>query len=193
MKLHLLALLAVAAPVWAQAPATPTEQILQRNINQTERIEQGLHSGSLTVREAGRLQRAEAQVDRIEARAFGDGSLSTQEQARITAVQNHTSRAIAREKHDAQSGDPTTASAQRMAAGVQRSANQQARTLAGVQQGQVSNSELARLERGQARLAQRQARAAVDGGVGPRESARIQGSANVQSARVHRARHGTPG
>jgi hypothetical protein len=193
MKLHLLALLAAAAPVWAQTPATPTEQILQRNLNQAERIEQGQHSGSLTVREAGRLQRAEAQVDRIEARAYGDGSLSPREQARITAAQNQASRAIAFEKHDAQTGDPTTASAQRMAAGVQRGANQEARTLAGVQQGQVSNTELARIEQGQARLAQRQAHAAADGRVGPRESARIQGSANAQGARIHRLRHGTAG
>lgn len=193
MKPYLLALLVAAAPVWAQTAATPTEQILQRNLNQTERIEQGLQSGSLTVREAGRLQRAEAQVDRIEARAFSDGSLSAQEQARVTAAQNQASRAIAREKHDAQTGDPTTASAQRMAAGVERSANQQARTLAGLQQGQVTTTELARIEHGQARLAQRQANAAADGRVGPRESARIQGSAKVQSARIHRQRQGAPG
>src|SRR5215510_12507907 len=41
---------------------------VQRNVNQQQRIEQGVQSGSLTTREAGKLERGQARVSRAEAR-----------------------------------------------------------------------------------------------------------------------------
>ena len=75
---------------------------VQRNVNQERRIEQGVQSGQLTNREAGRLERGQARVDRAEARAGANGRVSANEQQRIQKAENKQSRRIYREKHDAQ-------------------------------------------------------------------------------------------
>ena len=75
---------------------------VQRDVNQQQRIEQGLKSGQLTNREAGRLERGESRIDRREARAGRDGVVDAGEQRRIQASENRESRRIYREKHDAQ-------------------------------------------------------------------------------------------
>ncbi len=190
---------AASAPVFAQtapapvaAPTTQQQrvnQVLQRDVNQEQRIEKGLQSGQLNTREAGRLEREEARVDHAEANALRDGRMSAQEQARINQMQNNVSRDIAREKHDGQVGNPNSASSQRMQAAVQRDINQQQRIQQGVQSGSLNNREVSHLERGQAHDDRIQARAAADGHVGAHESARIQHSENVQSRRIHREKH----
>jgi len=75
---------------------------VQRNVNQQQRIENGVKSGQLTNREAGRLERGEAKVSRLEARAGADGHVGKAEQGRIQRAENRESRAINRQKHDAQ-------------------------------------------------------------------------------------------
>src|SRR4051812_28635498 len=138
---------------------------VQRDVNQQQRIEQGLQSGSLNTREAARLENEESRVQRDQARAMQDGKLSPAEKARLAREQNQVSRDIYREKHDAQTGNPSSASSQRMQADVQRNINQQTRIEQGVQSGSVTNREAARLERGQARDASAEARAGADGKV----------------------------
>ena len=76
---------------------------VQRDVNQQQRIEQGVKSGSLTNRETARLERGEARIDRQEARAGADGKVGPREQRRIQRAENRESRRIHREKHDAQS------------------------------------------------------------------------------------------
>ncbi len=73
---------------------------VQRNVNQQQRIESGIKSGQLTNREAGRLERGEAGINRMEARAGADGHVGTAEQGRIQRAENRESRAIHREKHN---------------------------------------------------------------------------------------------
>src|SRR5437868_1172885 len=75
---------------------------VQRDVNQQNRIEQGLKSGELTTREAAKLERGESRVDRAEARAGADGKVSAKEQRRIQRRENRESARIYREKHDAQ-------------------------------------------------------------------------------------------
>jgi len=75
---------------------------VQRNINQQQRIEQGIRSGALTNREAGRLERGQASENRREARAGADGHLGPNEQRRIQMAENRQSRRIHHEKNDAQ-------------------------------------------------------------------------------------------
>src|SRR4051812_14294816 len=161
---------------------------LQRDVNQQQRIEQGLQSGSLNTREAARLEQEESRVQRDQARAMQDGKLSPAEKARLAREQNQVSRDIYREKHDAQTGNPNSASSQRMQADVQRNVNQQ-RIEQGVQSGRVTPREAARLERGQARDTHLEARAGADGKVGAHEQARIQRNENRQSNRIHREKH----
>src|SRR2546422_5266246 len=155
---------------------------IQRDVNQQQRIEQGLKSGQLTTREAARLERDQA-------RAMQDGKLSPAEKARLAREQNKVSRDIYREKHDAQTGDPNSPSSQRMQADVQRNVNQQRRIEQGVASGELTNREAARLERGQARDNAAQARAGADGKVGPHEQRRLQRQENRQSRRIYREKH----
>src|SRR2546425_940674 len=159
---------------------------VQRDVNQQNRIEQGLKSGELTTREAAKLEREEAKVERDQSRALQDGKLSPAEKARLAREQNKVSRDIYREKHDAQTGNPNSASSQRMQADVQRDVNQQRRIEQGVRSGELTNRETARLERGQAHDSAVQARAGADGQVSAKEQRRIQKNENKQSRRIKR-------
>ena len=162
---------------------------IERNVNQQQRIEQGLQSGQLNTREAARLERGESRVESMEAKAMKDGTLSDAEKNRINQAQNKVSRDIYQEKHDAQHGNPNSASSQRMQADVQRNINQQQRIEQGIKSGELSNREAGRLERGQAHINRMQARAGADGHVGRNEQKNIQMAENRQSARIHHEKH----
>jgi hypothetical protein len=173
----------------AAALAQTTGTAVQRDINQQQRIEQGLQSGQLTTKEASKLEREEANVERMESNALKDGKLSDAEKQRIQRAQNQVSRDIYQQKHDAQTGNPKSASSQRMQADVQRNINQQKRIQQGVQSGSLTNHEVAGLERGEARVNRREARAGADGHVSAGEQARVQGTENNQSGRIYRKKH----
>jgi len=174
-----------SAAAWAQTVGTE----VQRDVNQQQRIEQGLKSGSLNTREASQLERGEARIDRMESNAAKDGKLSPAEKARIQRAQNQESRQINRLESNAAKGNPNSASSQRMQADVQRNVNQQQRIEQGVQSGQLSNREAGKLERGQARVNRAEAHAGADGHVGPNEQRRIQKAENRQSKRIYREKH----
>jgi hypothetical protein len=151
--------------------ATPAEIDQQRDVNQQQRIENGLQSGQLNTREAGRLEREQQHVDRMEARDLKDGQISGGEQLRLDRAQNAASADIYRQKHDAQTGNPSSASSQRVQTDVQRNVNQQQRIQNGVDNGSLTNREASRLEAGQA------------------QQGRIRRSENRQSANVYRKKH----
>jgi hypothetical protein len=173
----------------ATAEETRAQRDTERDTVQQERIEQGLKSGELSSKEAGQLERREAHVEGLESRAERDGKISNAEQARINSVQNRTSRAIYRQKHDAQTGDPDSASSRRMQADVQRNANQQARIAQGLRSGELTNREAAGLEHGQARVNRGEANAAANGRVGAAEQVHLEKMENRQSRRVRREKH----
>lgn len=175
----------VATPAFAQSTASEG----QRDINQQQRIEQGLKSGALTTQEAGRLEGEEARVEKMQANALRDGKLTPEEKARIGRAQNKVSQDIYHEKHDAQRGDPNSASSRRMQADVQRNVNQQRRIEQGIRSGELTNKEAGRLEGGQSRVSRMESRAGADGNVGPKEQRRIQNSENKQSKHVYREKH----
>ena len=84
------------------APAVAGE-LARREVRQQARIAQGVQSGQLTAREAGRLERREARVAATIARDRADGGgLTPAERARANAMLDRSSRAISRQKHDAQ-------------------------------------------------------------------------------------------
>jgi hypothetical protein len=175
--------LAFSAGAFAQAGT------VQRDVNQQNRIEQGLKSGELTTREGARLEREESQVERDQSRAMKDGSLSPAEKARLAREQNRVSSDIYRQKHDAQTGNPASPSSQRLQADVQRDANQQNRIEQGVRSGALTSRETAHLESGQGRDSAAQARAGSNGGVSAREQRRVQNAENRQSGRIYRQKH----
>ena len=161
----------------------------QRDANQQQRIEQGLQSGQLNTHEASKLEHQETTVDRMEKRDLRNGNISDGEQRRLTAAQNRVSNDIYAQKHDAQTGNPDSASSRRMQADVQRNANQQQRIAQGARSGSLTNRETGSLERGQARVNRRETNAAANGHIGAGEQARIQRSENRQSRRVFRKKH----
>lgn len=86
----------------APAPGTNTPRIDQRQANQEKRIDQGVASGELTRREARKLNRQQNAIDTAENKAKADGTVTAKERARLHKAQNHASRDIRRQKHDAQ-------------------------------------------------------------------------------------------
>lgn len=111
MKIHTLLaglVLVASGAAFAQAttpaPKDPlaTPKIDQREANQEKRIAQGEASGQLTRREARRLNRGEARIDKAEDHAAADGKVTGQERKRIAHMQRAESREIAHEKHDRQ-------------------------------------------------------------------------------------------
>jgi hypothetical protein len=161
----------------------------RRNLTQQTRIANGLDSGQLTTREAGKLERGQQRIDKTEQRALANGKLGPSERARIQKQQNAESRAIYNQKHDSQTGNPGSRSSRRMQADVQRNVNQQQRIHNGVADGSLTNRETARMEGGQARVNRAQAGAARNGRVGWREQHRIQGADHRNSRRIYRQRH----
>ena len=78
--------------------ATPIPE--QRQTNQQQRIEQGVQSGSLTRREANRLEAQQNRIERSETRMEADGVVKVNERKRLLARENKASRNIYRKKHN---------------------------------------------------------------------------------------------
>ena len=102
-NLFLGLLLAATGAAFAQTPAgTATPRIDQREANQQQRIAKGVASGQLTPRETQKLEKREAHIAADTARAKSDGKVTRAERARLTREQDRASRAIHKQKHDAQ-------------------------------------------------------------------------------------------
>lgn len=196
-RLAAAALLATGGLAQAQttttAPAVTPASTVQRDVNQQQRIENGLQSGRITTREAGILEREEAHVDRLQAQDLKKGPLTAAEQRQLQRAQNHVSRDIHTAASHGVTGNPLSASSQRLQADVQRNVNQEKRIENGVQTGTLNNAQTARLEAGQAHVDRMEARAAHDGHVGAAEQRAIQREENHQSRRIHKAKTGGQG
>lgn len=96
-----LAVLSLVLPALAFAQAN-TPRVDQRQANQEQRIDQGVTSGSLTQREASRLDRGQQHVNNMENRAKSDGVVTRGERARLHNAQDRQSARIYRQKHDRQ-------------------------------------------------------------------------------------------
>ena len=92
--------LAVPFAAFAQSNATPG--IDQRQANQEQRIQQGVQSGSLTGREAARLERGQDRLQAKENQAKADGVVTGKERAQLQHAENRQSERIYDQKHDRQ-------------------------------------------------------------------------------------------
>ena len=86
----------------SQAPGINDPGIQKRLQNQERRIDQGVQSGELTPKEAGRLEAEQAKIKQAEERMKSDGRLTSQERQRLNNMQDRSSQKIYRQKHDAQ-------------------------------------------------------------------------------------------
>ncbi len=103
MKLSTVALAAALsfapAALFAQAPG----EVGQRQIDQQDRIAQGVRSGQLTAGETSHLEHQEAgiQSEKRGMRAQDNGHLTAQDRRTLNHQQNVESRRIYRDKHNA--------------------------------------------------------------------------------------------
>jgi len=95
----IIAFLGITTAVSAQ---TATPNVTKRQANQQARIAQGVNSGELTPKETGHLEAREAKIQQDKKAAKADGTVTHAERAKLHREENHTSRAIYRQKHDAQ-------------------------------------------------------------------------------------------
>jgi len=88
----------------SQAPGYGTNDpgIQQRMQNQENRIDQGVRSGQLTPKEAGKLEAEQAKIRQTEERMKDDGNLTQKERQKLDNMQDRSSNHIYKQKHDRQ-------------------------------------------------------------------------------------------
>jgi uncharacterized membrane protein YebE (DUF533 family) len=84
----------------AYSPGQTTPSVDRREARQRRRINSGVHSGSLTKREAAQINRQQARIRAHEAYAKSDGRVTARERASIQRQENRASRNIYRKKHN---------------------------------------------------------------------------------------------
>jgi hypothetical protein len=100
--LAMLTLILVSISAVSKAQ-TATPEITKRQVNQQERIGQGVSSGQLTPAETAHLEGREEKIQQDKKAAKADGTVTPAERAKLNKEENRTSRAIYRQKHDRQS------------------------------------------------------------------------------------------
>ena len=95
----LVAFVSLASTGFAQ---TKTPVIKERQENQQKRIAEGVKDGELTAKETKNLESREVKIQHDKKEAKADGVVTAKERAHLQREQNHASRAIYRQKHDAQ-------------------------------------------------------------------------------------------
>jgi len=81
---------------------TKTPVVTKRQVNQQERIADGVKDGQLTAPETAKLETREANIQADKKEAKSDGVVTSKERKHLKREENRTSRAIYRQKHDAQ-------------------------------------------------------------------------------------------
>jgi hypothetical protein len=84
----------------AAVAGTNSPKIDQRQVNQQNRINQGVRSGALNPRETYRLQRQQSSIQAQEARFKSDGRFSKHERHVVKNRLNRSSQSIYRLKHN---------------------------------------------------------------------------------------------
>src|SRR4029077_20898291 len=140
------AMLMAGTVVFAQDQSTtdpkPKTEVGQRKENQQDRIANGVQSGQLTAGETANLEKKEVAINKETAadRAANGGKLTAAEKAQVNRQQNHLSKQIYQDKHNA-----NTAHYGNNEVG-QRRENQQDRIAQGIRSGQLTAGETAKLE-----------------------------------------------
>lgn len=100
-RLRLVALLGLAAGTLALGAADASAGVQAREARQRHRIHRGIHDGSLTAREAGRLAREQVRIERTERRfRANDGHLGPRERIRLNQRLDRSARHIHRARHN---------------------------------------------------------------------------------------------
>jgi hypothetical protein len=95
----LLAFVSITTAGFAQ---TKTPRVRERQENQQKRIAGGVKNGELTAKETVKLETRQANIQADKKEAKSDGVVTHKERAQLHREQKRASRAIYRQKHDAQ-------------------------------------------------------------------------------------------
>jgi hypothetical protein len=171
----------------SQSSSQPDPSVAQRKENQQDRIANGVKSGQLTPGETANLENKEAAINgetRAD-RAANGGKLTAAEKAQINRQQNHLSKQIYQDKHNA-----NTAHYGNNVVG-QRRENQQDRIAQGLKSGQLTAGETAKLENQQKGINQQVAadRAANGGKLTAGEKAQVNHEQNQASRNIYTKKH----
>lgn len=97
MKMKVFTLiLSLAVLLSAQQAAS----IRNQQVNQKNRIRQGVKSGELTRHETKVLIKEQRKIQKTKVRAAGDGIITKREKAKISSMQKAASKDIYRKKHN---------------------------------------------------------------------------------------------
>ena len=78
----------------------PISGFKDRIENQEKRIDQGVNSGQVTPKEAGKLETGEAKIEANREKALSDGKMTKKERRKLNHQENKQSRKIHRAKHN---------------------------------------------------------------------------------------------
>jgi hypothetical protein len=171
----------------ASTPAQKPGEIAQRKENQQDRIANGVQSGQLTAGETSNLESKEAAINgetRAD-RAADGGKLTAAEKQQINRQQNHLSKQIYNDKHNA-----NTAHYGNNEVGHRRE-NQQDRIAQGIRSGQLTAGETSKLENQQRGINQqvRADRAANGGKLTQGEKKQVNNEQNAASRNIYNKKH----
>ena len=188
-----LALAATAALAQTTTPSTNSgtpvtgASIEQRKDNQQQRIGNGVENGSLTAKEAGKLETQEKGLNTEERgmRQEDGGKLTSADKATLNGQQNQLSKEIYNQKHDAQVQPKATNEVNA------RDRNQQQRIGQGIKSGSLTPGEAANLENKEARLNKEEHndRVANGGKLTPAEKNKNNHQQNKVSKQIYKDKH----
>jgi hypothetical protein len=99
--LSVLAATTVASAITLLNPNSASAgTIRDRQVNQQQRIYNGVQDGTISQRELRNLEAREAKIAAQRRAYLSDGDLNRREKARLINAQNRTSNAIYRDRHD---------------------------------------------------------------------------------------------
>jgi hypothetical protein len=161
--------------------------IQQRKANQQKRVGEGLENGSLTAREAAKVEKKEKGLNAEERdmREDNGGKLTPADKAKLTRQQNQLSKNIYRQKHDAQvqskAGNEVN----------QRDRYQQERIGEGLEKGSLTAGEAKKLEKRESKLnaEQRDMREDNGGRLTASEKAKVNRQQNRVSKQIYNKKH----
>lgn len=197
MKRTYIAILATlslaASAALAQTPTNPNgvpvtgASIEQRKDNQQQRIGNGIENGSLTAKEAGKIESQEKGLNTEERgmRQENGSKLTSADKTTLNSQQNKLSNEIYNQKHDAQVQPKATNEVNA------RDRAQQQRIGQGVKSGSLTAGETAKLENKEANLNKEEHndRAANGGKLTAGEKTKINRQQNHVSKQIYRNKH----
>lgn len=169
---------AISLPVMASGDNTP--KLDEREANLQRRIDEGLHTGSLTPGEAASLQERLNKLNADEAAAKKNGKVSEQEHARLKKEADNISNAVYASKQNARTAAPKL---------DVHAVREQERIDEGVKSGKLTAGEAADLQERQNKLKADEAAAKADGKLTEKEREKLRAEEKRNGAAIHQLKN----